>query len=375
MKIVLTGGGTGGHFYPLIAVAEELTNIIDNQNIADARIYYISDTPYDKRTLHENGIIYKQVSAGKLRSSFSLQSIVDFFKVGVGMVQAVFILFSIYPDIVFSKGGYSAFPTVFAARLLGIPIIIHESDSIPGRVNKWAGSFARSIATSYKQNIDYFPREKVIHTGQPIRRDYLESTSVGAHEFLNLEKETPILWILGGSQGSSSINLAIEEALSVLLNKYQVVHQVGKNNYEDMKKLTDATLSNHNFKYRYHIFDHLNTLSMKMMAGVTDIVISRAGSTLFELAHWKIPAIIIPLINSHADHQIKNAYNYAREGAGVVIEENNMSDQLIIFEINRINDDEKIKQHMRDGAGRFAVEGASQKIAEEIISIALAHEK
>lgn len=375
MKIVLTGGGTGGHFYPLIAVSEELTNIIDTQNIADARVYYISDTPYDRRALDENGIIFKQVTAGKLRSTPSLQSIPDFIKAAVGVVQAIFTLFSIYPDVVFSKGGYSAFPTVFAAKLLGIPVIVHESDSVPGRVNKWSGSFARAVAVSYKQEIDHFPKEKVIHTGQPIRRDYLEATKEGSHEFLNLEKDTPIIWILGGSQGSQVINAAIEEALPELLNKYQVVHQVGKANLEDMKKLTEATLLDHDFKYRYHAFGHLNALSMKMMAGIADVVISRAGSTLFEIAHWQLPSIIIPLKNSHANHQIKNAYNYAREGACIVIEENNISDQLLIFEINRINDNEKIRHNMKLGAERFAIEGASRKIAEEIIGIALAHEK
>jgi UDP-N-acetylglucosamine--N-acetylmuramyl-(pentapeptide) pyrophosphoryl-undecaprenol N-acetylglucosamine transferase len=114
---------------------------------------------------------------------------------------------------------------------------------------------------------------------------------------------------------------------------------------------------------------------MKMMAGVASIVITRGGSTLFEIAHWRIPSIVIPLRNSHANHQIKNAYNYAREGACIVIEENNMSDQLLIFEINRIVNEEKIRDRMIEGTKRFDIENASVKIAEEIISIALAHEK
>lgn len=375
MKIVLTGGGTGGHFYPLIAVAEEITSIIDTKNLADTSIYFISDKPYDKKALYENGIIFKQVNAGKLRKNFSLKSISDMVMAITGIIEGFFTLFSIYPDVVFSKGGYSAFPTVFAAKLLGIPVIIHESDSVPGRVNRWSGKFARAIAVSYKQEVDYFPKDKIIHTGQPIRRDYLEATKEGAHEFMNLEKQTPVILILGGSQGSQSINMAMEETFNTLLKDYQIVHQVGKANYEDMKKITDATLVDNDFKYRYHIFDYFNTLSMKMMAGVADIIVTRAGSTLFEIAHWGIPSIVIPLPNSHANHQIKNAYNYAREGACIVIEENNMSDQLLIFEVNRIINEEKIRSKMIAGAKRFAVEGASRKIAEEIIGIALAHEK
>ncbi len=375
MKVVLTGGGTGGHFYPLIAVAEELNNIIDSENLADARLYYVSDTPYDRRALEENGIIYRQVSAGKKRVSPSLKSIGDMLKMGIGLIEGFFNLFAIFPDVVFSKGGYAAFPTVFAARILGIPVIVHESDSVPGRVNVWAGKFARAIAVSYKQEVDYFPKEKLIHTGQPIRHDLLDPTSEGAHEFLGLDPDVPVLWILGGSLGAQSINLAIEKALPELLQKYQVIHQVGKSNLDSMKKLTDATLIDNSFRNRYHIFGNLNVLSMKMIAGVADVVITRSGSTLFEIAHWGIPSIVIPLPNSHKNHQIKNAYNYAREDACIVIEENNLSEKLLVFEINRIYDNPDIQEVMRKGAERFSIPNSARKIAEEITGIALAHDK
>lgn len=375
MKIVLTGGGTGGHFYPLIAVSEALTDIIDDKNIADTEIYYISDTPYDARALYENGITYRQVPAGKIRSSFSLKSISDAIKTFAGLISGFFTVMAIMPDAVFSKGGYAAFPTVFAARVLGIPVIVHESDSVPGRVNVWSGKFARAIAVSYKQEIDYFPKEKLIHTGQPIRRDLMNATKEGAYEFLGLDKDIPVLWIVGGSLGAKTLNLAIEAALPELLKKYQIIHQVGKDNYDSMKKLTDATLVDNPYKNRYKIFDSLNALSMKMAAGITDVVVTRAGSALFEIAHWEIPAIVIPLPSSHKNHQLKNAYNYAREGACIVIEENNLSSKLLAFEINRINDSEPIKKEMREGARRFALEGAAQHIAEEIIGIGLAHDK
>ena len=375
MKIVLTGGGTGGHFFPLIAVAEELTRIIDNENLADTTLYYLADKPYDKKILYEQGIVFKRISAGKLRLDLSLKTLPDMIKTAIGIIEAIVTVFSIYPDVVFSKGGYAAFPTVLAARILGIPVIIHESDSMPGRVNKWSGKFARSVAVSYKQEIDYFDPDKIIHTGQPIRHDLLEPTKEGAHEFLNLEKETPIILVLGGSLGARIINLAIEEALPLLLEKYQVVHQVGNKNFDEMKKLTDATLVGNQNKYRYHILDEINTLGLKMLAGVSDIVISRAGSTLFEIAHWEIPSIIIPITNSHGNHQIKNAYNYAREGGCIVIEENNLSEQLLVFEINRIYDNTHIQEQMKAGARHFAIPDAAKNIAEEIIGIALAHEK
>lgn len=375
MKVILTGGGTGGHFYPLIAVAEEINRIIDDENLADSQLYYLSDKPYNKKILYENGITFRRVSAGKLRLTPSLKMIPDMIKMGIGIIQGFFTVFSIFPDAVFSKGGYAAFPTVVAARILGIPVIVHESDSVPGRVNIWTGKFARAVAVSYKQDIDFFPKEKVVHTGQPIRHDLLEPAFEGAHEFLNLEKETPTIWVLGGSLGAQFINTSIEKALPDLLDKYQVVHQVGTKNFDQMKKLTNATLVDHQFKYRYHIFDSLNTLSMKMMAGVADVVITRAGSQLFEIAHWGIPSIVIPITHSNGNHQIKNAYNYAREGACIVIEENNLSENLLNFEVNRLFDDEKTRQRMKEGADRFSIPDAAKNIAEEIIGIVLSHEK
>lgn len=375
MKIILTGGGTGGHFYPLIAVAEELNRIIDDENLADARIYYVSNKPYNEKLLFENGITFKQVMAGKLRLKPSLKSIGDIIQMGIGLIQGFFTVFSIFPDVIFSKGGYAAFPTVVAARILNIPVIVHESDSFPGRVNKWSGKFARAVAVSYKQEVDYFPKDKIVHTGQPIRHDLLEPTQAGAHEFLGLNKDIPTIWVLGGSLGAQFINLAIEEALPELLPHYQVVHQVGKRNFQTMEKLTQATLINNEYKHRYHIFDSLNTLSMKMVAGIADIVITRAGSQLFEVAHWKIPSIVVPITRSNGNHQIKNAYNYAREGACIVIEENNLSNQLLIFEINRLITDEKTREKMKAGAERFAIPEAATKIAKEIVGIVLAHEK
>src|SRR3989344_1787098 len=137
MKIVFTGGGTGGHFYPIIAVAQKVNQIIDRENILGAKLYYFSDSPYDKEMLFENGILYEAVNAGKIRTYFSFKNFSDLFKIFFGVLNAFFKMFSIYPDVVFGKGGYASFPAIFAARILRIPIVIHESDSAPGRVNKW----------------------------------------------------------------------------------------------------------------------------------------------------------------------------------------------------------------------------------------------
>ncbi len=171
MKIVFTGGGTGGHFYPIIAVVQKVNQIIDHENIVSSKLYYFSDGPYDKEMLFENGLLFEQVLSGKMRTYFSFLNFLDYFKVFFGVINATFKLFSIFPDVVFGKGGYASFPTIFAARMLGIPVIIHESDSAPGRVNLWAGKFAKKVAVSFIEASDFFSKDKIAWTGQPIRTE------------------------------------------------------------------------------------------------------------------------------------------------------------------------------------------------------------
>ncbi len=366
MKIVFTSNPTTDFFYPIIAVSEELNNIVDKENLADFQMYYLSNRPFEKKSLYENGIIFKKSYSTK--NKFSIKYI---FGIIISLIQ----MFGIYPDVVFSTGGIHSYPILLSAKLLKIPVIIHEFNSIPNDTNIWAQKFAKKITVAYKQEIDFFDKNKIIHTGQPIRHNLQEPSTSGAYEFLNLEKDIPILWVIGGSDGSKNVNRIIEEILPKILNKYQVVHQTGKDDFKEMKMLTDSSLMNLKYKNRYHQFDFLNQLSMKMLAGVSDIVVSRAGSTLFEIAYWGIPSIIIPKTNSRKNYQIKNAYNYTREGACVVIEENNLGDDSLIFEINRIYNNDFIKSKMIEGAKRFSIKDAGKHIAKEIIRIALTHEK
>ncbi len=367
MKVVFTGEAAAHTFNPLIAVAEELNTLVDEQNIADARFYYFSNKEYDKRVLYENGISFRRVHAGSSRHS------VNSF---LGKIQALFQLFALFPDVVFATGGSVAYPILWAAKKLSIPVIIHESNSVPDDTLLWAASFAQSITTTYKQTVDYFKnKEKLIQTGQPIRHNLQTPTKEGAYQFLGLDPEIPIIWFLMGSGDAKGINRIVEEALPELLQHYQVVHQTGKDDFDEIKMLTDASLMGNEYKNRYHPFAFLNQLSLKMLAGVSDLVISRAGASLFEIAYWNIPSIIIPMTSSYKAYQIKNAYAYAREGGCLVIEENNLSDSGLIFEINRLISDARAREKMIEGAKKFAIVDAEKHIAKKIIDISLSHEK
>jgi UDP-N-acetylglucosamine--N-acetylmuramyl-(pentapeptide) pyrophosphoryl-undecaprenol N-acetylglucosamine transferase len=171
MKIIFTGGGSGGHFYPIIAVAEAVNDIVKERNLIAPELYYIADTPYDERLLYENDIIFKRTPAGKVRRYFSFRNVSDFIKTMAGVPSALFQLFGIFPDVVFSKGSYVSVPTVTAARILGIPVIIHESDAVPGRANLYAAKFAKRIAVAFPQAADLFPhKDRVAFVGQPVRK-------------------------------------------------------------------------------------------------------------------------------------------------------------------------------------------------------------
>ena len=195
MKILFTGGETGGHFYPIIAIAESIRAEAKAKKILMPSLFYMAPTKYNPRALFDNEISYIYVPAGKIRRYFSLLNITDAFKTAIGCITAIIKLFSIYPDVVFGKGGFGSFPALFAARVLGIPVIIHESDSHPGRVNAWAGKFAKKIAISYESASGYFKtdKNKIAFNGNPIRKDIAQTLTNGAYEFLQLEQNTPTI--------------------------------------------------------------------------------------------------------------------------------------------------------------------------------------
>lgn len=377
MKIVFTGGGTGGHFYPLIAVAEEVNNIVNERNLVKPELIYLSDTPYDEMMLYQNNLTYRHVTAGKMRRYFSLKNIIDVLKVAVGIPTALGILFRVYPDVVFSKGGYVSVPVVFAARILGVPIFIHDSDAIPGRANLWAGKFAKKIAVSYPEAVEHFShKDRVAYVGNPVRRNVKMVTTQGAHEHFSFTPEIPTLLILGGSQGAEHINNTLHQSLSMLLDSYQVIHQIGKNNFETFQALIDVELKGHEHLARYRPVPFLNEIDLKYAAGCADLVISRAGSgSIFEIASWGKPSILVPIPEEVSRDQRKNAYAYARSGATEVIEQENFTPHVLVAEVARILADETQLTEMKEGAKQFAKPDAARVIAEELVSMMLAHEK
>jgi UDP-N-acetylglucosamine--N-acetylmuramyl-(pentapeptide) pyrophosphoryl-undecaprenol N-acetylglucosamine transferase len=367
MKIVITGAG-GGHFYPLLAVVERIRKEAFVQKIVQPDVYFFSDKPYDEKSLFSLQIKFVQVPAGKLRVYPSFKTITDVFKTLHGMFLATIRLYYLYPDVVFAKGGYASFPTLFAARILSIPVVVHESDTIPGRTTKWAGAFASRIALSYAEAAPFYPKSKVALTGQPIREallppEKLERSSSG--------KARPVILVIGGSQGSRAINESILRILPELLQRYDIVHQVGELNVEEMRELTASVLHDHEFKDHYFMDGFID---VSIFYPKVDLVITRAGSMMFEIALWKIPMLVIPIPEAISRDQRSNAYAMSGRGVASVLEENNLSPMIMLNEIKRIMETPEVYEKMSASGSQFEnCRTAASVIARELVRIGLSH--
>lgn len=378
MTIAFTGGGTGGHFYPLIAIAESVRKIAQERHLVEPKLYFFAPAPFDQNALSENAITYIPIPAGKQRRYSSFENVTGLFVTFGGVCVALVKLFKTYPDVVISKGGYGSVPTTIAAFILRIPVIIHESDAKPGRANLLASHWATRIAITFESAAAYFPKkaqEKIARTGIPIRTALMHTESEGARQYLELEEGIPTLLILGGSLGSKRINDTILSALMDLVSFANIIHQTGKNNLAEVEDISRVALEGNPHRARYHVFDYLSATALQRAAGAATLIISRAGSgTISEISLWKKPAILIPIPEEVSHDQRTNAYAFAATGAAVVIEETNLSSHLLVSEVKRIVDDAALAASMGARSGTFANPQAADTIADAALAIALSHE-
>lgn len=376
MRIVLVGGGTGGHFYPLIAIAEALIARAKTGKELVPELYYMGPEPYDEGSLFSTGITFVKCPAGKMRRYASFKNITDIFAVAWGIVVALLKLFTIYPDVVMSKGGYTSVPVVIAAWLLRIPIVVHESDAVPGRANKIGARFARYIAITYDDSIVHFPAQKTALTGIPVRNDLLRTFDGDARAILGLVSDRPLIFITGGSQGAERVNDLIVSALRDLLPNFEIFHQTGPAQETIVRQTADALIREKDLLSRYHVRGFLDSKTLHAAETEAWLIISRAGSgSIYEIALHGKPSVIIPIPEDISHDQRTNAYAYARTGAALVIEERNMTPHLLVSEITRMMNGPEIMEGMRKAAFTFGARDAAQKIADILVAIGRSHGK
>jgi len=372
MKILFTGGGTGGHIFPIIAIAREIRRIFpDPENL---EFYYIGPKDEISSTLFfQEGINVKRVLSGKIRRYLSfpaiLQNLIDFlFKIPLGIIQALFYIFFLAPDVIFSKGGYGSIPAVVSGRFLSVPIFLHESDSSPGIANRFLSRFAMEIFVSFQvKQTNFFPPEKMISVGNPIRKELLEGSKEEAKTTFKLTGEKPIILVLGGSQGAQRINDMLLQVLPETLLSFEIIHQTGQKNFKEVQAEANVVITKE-FKKYYHPFPFLEETKLSKAYQAADLVVSRAGSgSIFEISAIGIPSILIPLPESAQNHQLKNAYLYSEIGATLVIEEQNLTPHFFLERLKYLFSHPEELKKMAEKAKEFSTPRAAQVIAEYIV--------
>ena len=320
-RIILTGGGTAGHVTPNIALLPELRK-------RGYDIHYIgSYNGIEKELIQQFDIPYHGISSGKFRRYFSVQNFTDPFRVLKGFGEAKKLIKTLKPDVIFSKGGFVSVPVVIAGKQLSVPTIIHESDMTPGLANKLAIPSASKVCCNFPETLNHLPKEKAVLTGCPIRRELLSGNRKAALEFCGLSSDKPVLLIIGGSLGSIVVNQAIRRILPDLLKDFQVIHLCGKDK-------VDASLKN---QKGYVQFEYIQQ-ELKDLLALSDVVISRAGANaICELLALHKPNLLIPLSrNASRGDQILNAHSFERQGFSVVIEEEALTDEVLLASIHKL---------------------------------------
>lgn len=322
-RIILTGGGTAGHVTPNIALLPRLREL-------QYDIHYIgSYNGIEKELIEKQHIPYHGISSGKLRRYFSLKNFTDPFRVLKGFSEANRLIKTLKPDVIFSKGGFVSVPVVIAGKRNNVPVIIHESDMTPGLANRISIPSAYKVCCNFPETLKALPKDKAVLTGSPIRQELMTGDPEKARTFCGFKDEKPVILVVGGSLGATAVNQAVRAILSELLKDFQVIHLCGKGKLDTSLNNLEGYVQ---FEYIQDELRHLFALS--------DIVISRAGANaICELLALQKPNLLIPLSASASrGDQILNARSFERQGFSKVLEEETLTNELLLSSIRELYD-------------------------------------
>lgn len=322
-RIILTGGGTAGHVTPNIALLPRLREL-------QYDIHYIgSYTGIEKELIEKQQIPYHGISSGKLRRYFSLKNFTDPFRVLKGFSEANHLIKTLKPDVIFSKGGFVSVPVVIAGKRNHVPVIIHESDMTPGLANRISIPSAYRVCCNFPETLKALPEDKAVLTGSPIRQELMTGDPEKARAFCGFKDEKPVILVVGGSLGATAVNQAVRAILPELLKDFQVIHLCGKGKLDTSLNNLEGYVQ---FEYIQDELRHLFALS--------DIVISRAGANaICELLALQKPNLLIPLSASASrGDQILNARSFERQGFSKVLEEETLTNELLLDTVHELYD-------------------------------------
>lgn len=365
VKILISGGGTGGHVFPAIAIADAI-----KKKIADADILFVGALgKLEMQKVPTAGYPIKGLWISGFQRNWSLKNLLFPFKLLLSLIKAAWIIRKFKPQVVIGVGGYASGPTVKMAARKNIPILLQEQNSFPGVTNKLLAKDAATICVAYDGMEKYFPKEKLIKTGNPIRQTVIETEGKKelAYEYFELEKNRQVVLIVGGSQGAMSINESIGKNLDVLISaNLQLIWQTGKNHAAQAKAMVSEKL---NSELGNFVKVHEFITKMDLAYAAADIVISRAGAiAISELCAVAKPCIFIPLPSAAENHQTKNAMALAEQNAAIHLEDSQAPENLGQLVAELANNKSK-KAALAKNIGKLAMKNSASIIADEAIKL------
>lgn len=361
----ITGGGTGGHIYPAIAVCDALKKDPETKEI-----YYIGNpNNLEAEIAKKNGYKFLGLKITGMPRKLCCKLIFWFFELQLATLKALYYIKKYKPDAIFGTGGYVSAPALFAGGLDGVPFMIHDSDAQPGIVSKYIAKNAKCVSLAFESSKELINSDNIHINGNPIREEFKTITKEYARKNLGLENKTTIC-IMGGSQGAKSVNNATVGILQELSSKYdaQIIFQTGKKNYErvyfKLKETYPNFEQNKNIIMKPYFDDMVNVLK------ASDIAVSRAGSlSISELCACSIASILIPYPHAAADHQRKNAEFMIQKRAALYLEDADTTKDTLLIAIEQLLDNEEKLKTIQNNAHSLAKLDATRNITMQLKNI------
>lgn len=370
MRILISGGGTGGHIYPALAVAREL------QTRYNAEILYLGDeNGLETQIVPEAGLPMATITAGKLRRYLSLRTFTDLGRIPVGMAQALRHVQRFEPDAAFTSGGYVSVPAGLAARIEGAPLVMHQQDVPPNLANRLLKPFATRISVSFSDSLRYFPRKRTMLAGNPVREEILAMVGADAAALkrqLGFSPDLPLLLVTGGSQGARHLNQVVVAALPELLMRCQVLHVSGKLTHTETNRAAARQLAPlPALAARYKLYPYLNE-EMPAALAASDVALCRSGaSTLTELATLGLPSVLVPLPPGFTGSpQTVNAEMFRRAGAAEMVLDRDLTPERLGAALYPLLDNAPWRALMASATRTLAHPNAAATIAEAVATLA-----
>ncbi len=371
MRVLISGGGTGGHVYPALAVATQL------RDLYQAEILYLgSDDGLETSLVPAAGLRLAVIKAGKLQRFVSWRTVTGVARVPVGVTQAIAIVRAFRADVAFTSGGYVAVPAGLAARLNSVPLLMHQQDVPPNLSNRLLAPLATRISVAFADSMAYFPKGKTLHLGNPLRQTILDVRHMSSEQArikLGLDEQLPLLLVTGGSQGARALNQCVCRALPQLLVHCQVFQISGSKLAEETRALAEQSMAglDEATRQRYHLVPYLDE-EMPLALQAASVVLCRAGAaTLSELAVLGKPSILVPLPPAlGSSPQEANAAMFERRQAATVIANDTLKPELLIERVNAIITTFAVQQEMQNALSTLAKADATQHIVETVVQMA-----